>query len=303
MTGPEHRKPADKSHEMDMEQEFYHVCSEGMEKNIIFRNRDEFIMGMNYVAVCLQKFDVTILCFCLMANHFHFILMGSFRQCMMFGNEYKRMCAMMMRRCRNQYKAMRLIEMQIKKIDSRSYLENAIVYVLRNPMVAGYRLLPQQYPWSSGDCYFRTVYSPKGISADSVSGRTLAKILKSKTTIPGKYIINDEGMISPLNYIDHGTVEQLFGHPSRFLGSLSAKKETEFEIFLGIADSYNPDMQELRESVKELLKVEFGVKAVSQLSMEERMRLCGLMRRNFRASRKQIAMITRLDLETINKII
>lgn len=286
-----------------MEREFYHVCSEGLEKNIIFRSRDEFIMGMNYVAVCLQKFDVGILCFCLMANHFHFILMGSFQQCAMFGNEYKRMCAMMMRRCGDGHKAMRLVEMQIKKIESRAYLENAAVYVLRNPMVAGYRLLPQQYPWSSGDCYFRSVYSPEGIRADSVSGRTLAKILKSKTSVPGHYIINDEGMISPLNYIDHSTVEELFGHPSRLLGALSAKKETEFEIFLGIADSYKPDMQELRESVKELLIVEFGVKAVSQLSMEERMRLCGLMRRNFRASRKQIAMVTRLDMETINTII
>lgn len=286
-----------------MEREFYHVCSEGLEKNIIFRSRDEFIMGMNYVAVCLQKFDVTILCFCLMANHFHFILMGSFQQCAMFGNEYKRMCAMMMRRCGGGHKAMRLVEMQIKKIDSKAYLENAVVYVLRNPMVAGYRLLPQQYPWSSGDCYFRTVYRPEGIRVGSVSGRSLAKILKSRTSVPEDYIINDEGMLSPLNYIDHSTVEELFGHPSRLLGALSAKKETEFEIFLGIADSYKPDMQELRESVKELLMVEFGVKAVSQLSMEERMRLCGLMRRNFRASRKQIAMITRLDMKTINTII
>lgn len=102
---------------------------------------------------------------------------------------------------------------------------------------------------------------------------------------------------------DYKDVEKVFGHPSRFLGALSAKKEAEFEIFLGIAERYTPDMEELKASVRELIELEFGVKAVSQLSMEQRIRLCGLMRRNFRASKKQIAMITKLNMDTINTII
>ena len=58
-------------------------------------------MGMNYVAICYQKFDIKILCFCLMANHFHFILYGTYEQCLLFGNEYKRLCAIMMKRMQN----------------------------------------------------------------------------------------------------------------------------------------------------------------------------------------------------------
>jgi hypothetical protein len=33
------------------------------------------------------------------------------------------------------------------------------------------------------------------------------------------------------------------------------------------------------------------------------MRLCGMMRRNFHASKKQIALITRLNLETISRLV
>ena len=98
-------------------------------------------------------------------------------------------------------------------------------------------------------------------------------------------------------------MESVFRHPSRLLGLLSARKETEFEVFMGVADKYTPDIEELKDSVRELIKVQFGVKAISQLSIEQKILLCGLMRRNFRASRKQIALITRLNLETINKVI
>lgn len=286
-----------------MKREYYHVCSEGLEKRMIFRNRREFIMGINYVALCHLKCNVRILCFCLMGNHFHFILSGSYQECWKFGNEYKRMCGMMMKRTQESDAGMKDVELQVKEITNMSYLEYAIAYVLRNPVVAGFRIMPHQYEWGSGDMYFRSSYIASGRRADSFSIKELSRLLNSNIKIPGHYIIDESGIISPLNYIDYKAVEDIFKHPSRLLGLLSAKKETEFEIFMGVADNYTPDIEELKDSVRELIRVEFGVKAVSQLSMEQKVLLCGLMRRNFRASRKQIALITRLNMETINKVV
>lgn len=286
-----------------MKREYYHVCSEGLEKRMIFRNRREFIMGINYVALCHLKCNVRILCFCLMGNHFHFILSGSYQECWKFGNEYKRMCGMMMKRTQESDAGMKDVELQVKEITNMSYLEYAIAYVLRNPVVAGFRIMPHQYEWSSGDMYFRSSYIASGRRADSFSIKELSRLLNSNIKIPGHYIIDESGIISPLNYIDYKAVEDIFKHPSRLLGLLSAKKETEFEIFMGVADNYTPDIEELKDSVRELIRAEFGVKAVSQLSMEQKVLLCGLMRRNFRASRKQIALITRLNMETINKVV
>lgn len=282
---------------------FYHVCSEGLDKAMIFRNPQEFIAGMNYVAVCAVKYNVKILCFCLMGNHFHFILNGVYDDCKKFGEGYKVICSMLMSRQQGSCQAMKGVEVQLKKINDRTYLESAIAYVLRNPLAAGYKIMPHQYKWGSGDMYFRASYIPSGTKAEDFPVKKLAQIIGSKQTIPGEYIIDDSGMVSPLNYIDYHTVEQVFGHPARLSGLLATKKETEFELFLGIADTYNPDIEELRASVYELINIEFGVKAISQLDIEQKIRLCSLMRKNFRASKKQIAVITRLNMETINKII
>ena len=145
-----------------MKREYYHVCSEGLEKRMIFRNRREFIMGINYVALCHLKCNVRILCFCLMGNHFHFILSGSYQECWKFGNEYKRMCGMMMKRTQESDAGMKDVELQVKEITNMSYLEYAIAYVLRNPVVAGFRIMPHQYEWSSGDMYFRSSYIASG---------------------------------------------------------------------------------------------------------------------------------------------
>lgn len=286
------------------ESNFYHVCSEGLEKRVIFRNRREFIIGMNYIAICIQKCNVTVVCFCLMSNHFHFILRGSHEECLKFGREYKRMCAMLMKRAQDVDNAMKNLEIMAKEINDRSYLEYAIAYVLRNPIVAGFKIMPHQYPWSSGNMYFRNSYIPVGREAKDFNVKELQhQVLYSKTRIPENYKIDENGMVSPLCYTDYRSVEELFGHPSRLMGLLSTKKESEFEIFLGIAEKYNPDIEELRDSVRELIQAEFSVKAVSQLSIEQKIKLCTLMRRNFNASRKQISMITRLNLETVCKIV
>lgn len=151
--------------------------------------------------------------------------------------------------------------------------------------------------------YFRNSYVASGRRADCFRINELIRMLNTNIKIPEHFIIDESGIISPLNYIDYKTVEEIYRHPSRLLESLSARKETEFEIFLGVADKYTPDIEELKDSVRELIKVQFGVKAISQLSMEQKIMLCGLMRRNFRASRKQIALITRLNMETISKVV
>ena len=287
-----------------MGKEYYHVCSEGLNKNLIFRNSREFIIGMNYVAICRHRYKVKILCFCLMSNHFHFVLCGNYSECWRFANEYKRLCGMLINTRQGLEGVLKDVEIQIKRIDSKEYLEHAIAYILRNPIAAGFRLMPHQYAWGSGDCYFRDDYTPTGRRLDSFSSRRLAsEILMSKAKLPDDYIVDDKLMISPLCYIDYKTVEELFGHPSRLLGQLSAKREAEFEIFLGVADRYTPDIEELKTSVKELIQVEFGVKSISQLSIEDKIRLCSLMHRNFHASRKQISLVTRLNMETINKVI
>lgn len=121
---------------------YYHLSSHGLEKNDIFKSRMDFIAGMNDVALCVLGYDVVIVCFCLMSNHFHFVLYGTLNECWRFAHEYKRRCAMRMRRNTGEVRGMRNVEVQIDLVDNQEYLENVIAYVLRNPLAAGLYVMP-----------------------------------------------------------------------------------------------------------------------------------------------------------------
>ena len=99
------------------------MSSHGLEKNDIFKNREDFIAGMNDVAICLIGCPISILAFCLMSNHFHFILYGTYEECRIFVQEYKRKCAMRMRRSAGEVKGLKGVQVQIDEIDSMEYLK------------------------------------------------------------------------------------------------------------------------------------------------------------------------------------
>lgn len=61
--------------------------------------------------------------------------------------------------------------------------------------------------------------------------------------------------------------------------------------------------QEILTQLGDLIRNEFRKESLSELSMEQRIRLCLLLKRNFRAGIKQIARITRLDSETVAKVV
>ena len=60
---------------------YYHVCSLGLEKNLLFSDDQDFVTGVNDIAISLLKFDIKLICYCLMSNHFHFILYGEKQVC------------------------------------------------------------------------------------------------------------------------------------------------------------------------------------------------------------------------------
>lgn len=112
---------------------YYHVSSKALEKNDIFLTREDFVTAMNDIALCSLRYDVKILCFCLMCNHFHFVLRGSYKECYAFMNEFKRICAIRMHDRTGEVSGLKDVDLHFDLLDTQEYLENAIAYVLRNP--------------------------------------------------------------------------------------------------------------------------------------------------------------------------
>ena len=282
---------------------YYHVSSHGLERKEIFRTREDFIAGMNDIAICALGFDVRILCFCLMSNHFHFVLYGTYQECSGFSEEYKRRCAVCMRRGHGEVQGMKAVDLNISEITGQDYLENVIAYVMRNPLAAGIRVMPYNYPWSSAAVYFGGSNCDGGSRLNDMSDRKRFRILKSRFEVPDNYVVDDNGMVLPSCYVDSVLVEKIFRHPSRLLMLLARKIENDVELHLGIADQVSMTDQDILTQLPVLIRKEFRKDTIEQLSMEQRIKLCLLLKKNYRSGVKQIARITRLDPGMVAKVV
>lgn len=258
---------------------------------------------MNDIAVCVLGFDVTVIAFCLMSNHFHFVLYGTRTECERFAEEYKRRCAIRMHNGAGDFHAMKEVEVQVFHVASQEYLENVIAYVLRNPIAAGICMMPYHYAWSSMGLYFDGDRQCRGTFLSEMSERKRFRTLKSRMSVPDHYMVDEAGMILPSCYVDVDAVEKIFRHPARLMAAVARKVEAEVEIAFGISDTVNMSYDDIKAQMPDLIKREFGKDSLAQLSMDQRIKLCLLLKRNFRAGVKQIARLTRLDPGVVSKVI
>jgi hypothetical protein len=139
---------------------------------------------------------------------------------------------------------------------------------------------------------------------DGLSIRKCREILHTRhVSVPDNYILSAEGFIHPSCYVETDEVERIFRHPSRMLMSLAKRVENEFEIATGAAERIIMNDSELKTHVLELVRNEFGVTSLSQLSANDRLRLCLMVRRNFSASVKQIARVLRLSQSLVASVL
>lgn len=283
---------------------YYHVSSRALERNDIFHDREDLVTAMNDVALCVLRYDVAILCFCLMSNHFHFVVKGTYADCYAFMNEFKRICAIRMRDRSGEVSGLKDVELRFDRLDTQEYLENAIAYVLRNPLAARIIMMPYFYEWSSISAYFRGQSVLQGIPLNTLSVRKRREVLHTRhDSVPDNYILSFQGYVHPVCFIATNEVEQIFRHPSRLMMALARRIENEFEVTTGAAKQIVMVDSELRSQIMELVRNEFGVNSLSQLSADDRLRLCLLVRRNFSASVKQIARVLRLSQALVASVL
>ena len=239
-----------------------------------------------------------------MSNHFHFVLRGSYQDCYAFMCEFKRICAIRMRDRNGEVSGLKDVELHFDLLDTQEYLENAIAYVLRNPLAARIIMMPYFYEWSSSAAYFRGPHMEYGIPVNTLSIRKRRELLRTRhPEVPDSYMLNHQGFISPSCYVAVEEVERIFRHPSRLMMALAKKLENEFEVQSGAADRIVMLDRELKTQVLDLIKCEFGVSSLAQLSADDRLRLCLLMRKNFNAPIKQIARVLRLSQSLIASVL
>lgn len=278
---------------------YFHVYTKGLEDDVIFLDRQDFIVGMNHVAVAAFKSGIIILAFVLMSNHFHFVIIGSRKQAERFICLYKQSLSQFLYKKYGKSQFLRRLITSCDEIDTVDEgLKRCIAYVLDNPVKAGLYMVPQGYEWGSASCYFNGVdVLGKCIPVTHVSARRLRQILHSDERLDGTYMLNPEGYVEPRSYVDCRFVENLFGRPKSFeyfLSTSASSRKVKKDVIM-FSDSL------VREAMQEMLRNKYGLDSMDQADDEVRLMLAKDLRTCFNAPSNQIARLVGCPLKAVLK--
>jgi putative transposase len=133
---------------------YYHVLSRGNNKKDIFCSEEDHIKFLTIISKYLEKYNISIYHYCLMPNHFHFLLkaekaihLPKFMQGILqsYAWHYRRRYDTVGFLFQNRYRSL--------FIGKESYLWECARYIERNPIRSGLVQDLRKYPWNSFSYY------------------------------------------------------------------------------------------------------------------------------------------------------
>ncbi len=317
-----------------VENHFYHICTDGDSIPWMFRDEKDFIAGVNRIGICYLLTEVTILAYVLMDNHVHFVLYGNILQCKKFINLYKNLTGRWIKIRYGISDYLRLLPTEIIMIESEENLLNTIAYIDRNAAVAGYRYMVNEYPWGSARYMFKDnrymikdEYYMSGNISDmpsedkllmgcnkfttarkyrlisSFSFRERRQLLKSNVIFPDNWTVDSNGMIVPTLFLDFRKTESYFKSSSRYSFYLTRKLEGLINKQLESAQKvFLPD-KEMRAIVSKIASQKYGTATVRELDISARLYIARQLRYSYAATVKQISRMLHLNKSALEEFI
>ncbi|MCR5561407.1 MAG: hypothetical protein K6F58_06290 [Bacteroidales bacterium] len=288
---------------------FYHWCSKGLKNDLFFTNDREFIAGMNRIAACYlycmeRGRPVRIVAFCLLNNHFHFVLYGEEEDTILFMNHYWLLTAIWIQNHRKERLHGR-VELGHWKAETRESVRDKVVYTMRQTLEAGLQVTPQAYPW----CSARLMYN-NNESVMETSGKMAEMGVREKRRkfftmrdFPHDWSVLPNGMIWPGCYTDTVLAHKLFSGVKDFMFSMNngnVDREVNVEIMAEMPSIPDTEVKHRAESLARSL---FGRQRISSCPAEERIRIASMLRKELHCGHKQLARIVMMREEDLRKTV
>lgn len=290
----------------------WHFSTNGDAVDSIFRDREDFIDGMNRVFVLSLEYQVLILAFILMDTHVHFDLYGDFDECKRFVHEFARRTSIGFFRKYGEAHKFENIPIDYQTVDNDNYLKIVIAYVVRNAPVGGIPSTWFDYPWSSGPLYFRnsgewsspcwTTEGRFNRRLEDLSYRERRLILKGGSQYRGQ-AMTDGRLVFPGEYVEVKLVERIYRTHKSFNYFLGLSKEDEVESRGGAISQLSIPIQEMRQHRDEIILELFPGKTIRKLNTTQRLRLAKTIKSRYNSSTKQIVKLTGLIYEEAKKLL
>jgi len=279
---------------------FWHLYTPGELSEILFTCPEDFIVGINLVAVCLTLFPgIRIITFTLMNNHFHFILAGSQEEVLAFFKEYKKRLRRYLAG-RARYPDMGGLIPDTYEIPDLRALRNEIVYVNRNGYVVQPDHTPYSYPWSAGVYYFNPLLEkiPRAKAADLPQTQQRSLYHSRLIPLPEHFRVCEE-LILPDSFCDVREGEAYYRDAHQYFHLLSRNQEAASGIAKRLSDTVFLTDEELYGVARTLAATEYGTRSLPTLPQDAKASLARKLFFDFKASPRQIRRLLRLDREII----
>ncbi len=283
---------------------FYHVCTDGASLDWMFKDDSDFIAGVNRLGICAVVSGVKLVSFVLMDNHVHFILYGVMPSCKDFILRYKNLTGKYIYSRYGIKGHIHTLPTEIIRIDTPDRLLATLAYIDRNPIVAGWRKMPDEYRWGVSGFMFRTREGCENFrSLDTFSLREQSILLGTHVKLPQGWMVDERGMLDVRCFVDVPFLEKLFRTPGRYLYFLSKKLEGDIDQFFTMGTRTFVQDKDLRIIVEKMAKEHYGEEDVKLLSVKTRLLLARKLRYEYASTVKQISRMLHLDVELLKGVI
>ena len=282
----------------------WHLCTPGEFVGVIFKDRDDYVFGMNLVALCAANFStqLKILTFQIMSNHLHFVI-----ECEepVIGEFFAFLKKRLQRYLANSGHLGSLSGFipNYFRINELRYLQNVIVYVNRNGYLVDRQSTPLTYEWGANRFFFnKFTHNELFVNVGQLSLEKRRAMFKSRNfEIPADYIVT-QGYISPLSYCHITLAESFFKDANHYFHLSSRQIESYSSIAKELGDKVTYTDYEIYSAIMSLCIRRYEVKNPSLLDKGAKIEVAKIMHFDYNASNKQIKRVLRLDENVIESL-
>lgn len=267
----------------------------------IFRKEEDYIYGVNSLALATTVTPVQLLGYVLMSNHLHLLLKGIYLACCEF---YYFIIRRLRRMLSKEYQLSGVLHesaFNVSAVTDRQMFVNELAYILRNAYKA--RLgSPYSYRWSSADVYFKT-HQPNGMHVNSLCLEERRRIFRTKFAIPDSYEYRD-GVILNTCFVSSAIVSGLFNGSVEYFDFLRKYSlEAEVEEKHGVHLQLKFSDAEIQERINDICINEFHARSVRHLDRKCLLRVARIAAARFGAGRAQLSRLLGIDKDILDRIL
>ena len=270
-------------------------------RQLIFRSASDFSYGVNTLAIGTLKYKVRVLCYTLMNNHLHLLVLGRYEECLAYFRWILLRLAQMLKARYGINGVLKADAADVQYVTDRQMLLNEVAYLLRNSFKAQIDS-PFSYPWAPFEVYFNPYLD--SIRGERFPSTDVAKrILGTHALIPEDWE-HRNGTILNKCFVDYRTAERLIGSGYALFNRIR-KFDTESTIAQshGIEKSLTFTDNELQEKIRSVCQNELHVDSPHQLGRKDLLRLARTLANRFSATKKQISRLLGIASDVLDNIL